>query len=110
MPKLTSDRKSDKPTTATPRTPAQVGQSVEVEVRSGGATGFAWEPIQPLPTGVKLEKRRTVPDPRTAIGGMGRETLKFSFSQPGRYDLSLGFTSPSGQEVVEKKDFKFEVE
>ncbi len=60
MPKV----KSEQPVNESARTSAHVGESVAVELRGGGATGFAWEPTEPLPDGVKIEKEQMIPNPQ----------------------------------------------
>jgi predicted secreted protein len=89
---------------------AHVGQNVAVELRGGGGSGFAWEPVSPLPNGVSLKKEYKIPSSKTSIGGAGREILNFIFDKKGHYELNLGFVSPSGREVVEKKKLNFDID
>ncbi|MGE7417592.1 protease inhibitor I42 family protein [Methylobacterium tarhaniae] len=89
---------------------AHVGQSVAVELRGGGGSGFAWQPVSPLPKGVSLKKEYKIPSSRASIGGAGREILNFSFEKKGHYQVDLEFVSPGGHEVVETKKLNFDID
>lgn len=80
-----------------------VGEPVEIAVRSGGANGYAWS-VRCDSDAVHVLDHRREPDART-FGGRGRESFVVQPTEKGRSALEFTLKAPWEPEAEEHHRF-----
>lgn len=84
---------------------ARLGQSLELALPGGGATGFRWE----ARAAEGLDVERLAARPASPFGGKGREIFLVTPRRSGDVRLQLVFRAPWEAEPAEVRELRFRI-
>jgi len=91
------------------RIEAKVGQDFVIDLPSNPSTGYSWRLARPLPSMLKLQRKRYIPPKVQKIGGGGTEVWTFKSVRSGKATIMFEYIRPWEKDSLPARERIFSV-
>lgn len=91
------------------RIEAKVGQDFVIDLLSNPSTGYSWRLARPLPSMLKLQRKRYIPPKVQKLGGGGTEEWTFKSVRSGKATIMFEYIRPWEKDSLPARERIFSV-